>query len=305
MRAGNSPNGAGKPVQSMTGFARSSGVAGDRSWTWELRSVNGRGLEPRFRLPPGYDSLEMRCRERLSARLNRGSIQATLTTAREGGANRLRVNEELLDQLVDLARRVETRSGLKSSLDGILAMRGVVEVAEEDTDGVPSPALVEALLAGLDQALVALVEARSREGEAIAGVISSRVDDVERLTRAAEGNAARHPDAIRKRLVEQVALLLEASAALDAQRLHQEVVLLATKADIAEELDRLNAHIAAARTLLAGGSPLGRQLDFLVQEFNREANTMCAKAGDLALTTIGLELKTVVDQLREQVQNLE
>jgi uncharacterized protein (TIGR00255 family) len=287
----------------MTGFARATGAVGDRRWTWELRSVNGRGLEPRFRLPPGYDSLEMRFRERLAARLNRGSIQATLTIAREGGGSRLRVNEELLDQLVDLARRVETRSGLKPSLDSILAMRGVIEMAEED-DGLPSPELSASLVDGLEQALDALVLARSREGEAIASVILSRVDDVERLTRAAEGNAARHPEAIRKRLADQVALLLD-SASFDPQRLHQEVVLLATKADIAEELDRLNAHIVAARNLLAAGSPLGRQLDFLVQEFNREANTMCSKAGDLALTTIGLELKGVVDQLREQVQNLE
>lgn len=301
----NPSDGALRPVQSMTGFARATGAEGERRWTWELRSVNGRGLEPRFRLPPGYDSLEMRFRERLAARLNRGSIQATLTIVREGAASRLRVNEELLDQLVDLARRVETRSGLKPSLDSIFGMRGVIEMADEEDDGLPSPELAEALLAGLDQALESLVAARAREGEAIAAVILSRVDDVERLTRAAEGNAARHPDAIRKRLAEQVALLLEASSALDPQRLHQEVVLLATKADIAEELDRLGAHIVAARNLLAGGSPLGRQLDFLVQEFNREANTMCAKAGDLALTTIGLELKGVVDQLREQVQNLE
>jgi uncharacterized protein (TIGR00255 family) len=191
------------------------------------------------------------------------------------------------------------------SLDGILSIRGVVELGEDENDGVPPPELAEALLAGLDAAVDELVTARSREGSVIAATILGRVDDVERLTRAAETSAARHPDAIRKRLDEQVALLLDSSPALDPQRLHQEAVLLATKADIAEELDRLNAHIVAARNLLAAGSPLGRQLDFLVQEFNREANTLCAKAGDLSLTTIGLELKSVVDQLREQVQNLE
>jgi uncharacterized protein (TIGR00255 family) len=191
------------------------------------------------------------------------------------------------------------------TLDGILAVRGVIEAAEAEIDEATLARLDENILSSLDRALDGLVGARAREGEAIGAVLEARLEEIGRLVRAAEVSPARTPEVIRKRLAEQVAALLDATPGLDPDRLHQEAVLLATKADIREEIDRLDAHLAAAAELLSQGGPVGRRLDFLAQEFNRETNTLCAKSNDRAVTAIGLELKAVVDQLREQIQNLE
>ncbi|WP_201403443.1 YicC/YloC family endoribonuclease [Kaistia sp. 32K] len=293
-------------LTSMTGFARAAGAGRGYRWTWELRSVNGKGLDIRLRLPPGFDHLDQPVRERVGKAAQRGSLQIGLSLQRETSASALRVNEALLEQVLDLVRRVGAQvDAAPPTLDGLLSIRGVLETVEAEDDPDAAAALTADLLADLDTALAELVTVRDREGAAIGAILSARMDEIERLKNAAETAPARTTEAIKKRLAEQVAALLEASNSLDPDRLHQEAVLLATKADIREELDRLTAHVAAARALLAEGGAVGRKLDFLAQEFNRETNTLCAKANDRSLTAIGLDLKAAVDQLREQVQNLE
>jgi uncharacterized protein (TIGR00255 family) len=293
-------------LTSMTGFARAAGAGHGYRWSWELRSVNGKGLDIRLRLPPGFDHLDQPVRERVGKAAQRGSIQIGLSLQRETSVSALRVNEELLGQVLDLVRRVGGQiDAAPPTLDGILSIRGILETVESEDDADTAAALTADLLAALDTALAELVDVRMREGAAIGAVLLARMDEIERLKDAAETAPARTTEAIKKRLADQVAALLEASSALDPSRLHQEAVLLATKADIREELDRLTAHVAAARALLVEGGPVGRKLDFLAQEFNRETNTLCAKANDRSLTAIGLDLKAAVDQLREQVQNLE
>ena len=290
----------------MTGFARSDGLLSGARWAWELRSVNGKGLDIRLRLPPGHDGVEPRARELFAARLSRGNLQATLTVDADSTAQRIKINESVLDEVVRAMERIGGRLQVQPpTLDGILSIRGVVEVADAEPDEAARAAFDDAVLTGLDAALSGLIAMRAREGTALGNVLTLRIDEIERLVREAEESPARAPETIRERLAEQIALLLDAAPALDPDRLHQEAVLLAAKADIREEIDRLNAHIAAARTLLADGGPVGRRLDFLAQEFNREVNTLCAKSNDRALTATGLAMKAVVDQLREQIQNLE
>jgi uncharacterized protein (TIGR00255 family) len=293
-------------LSSMTGFARSDGSASGVRWTWEVRSVNGKGLDIRLRLPPGHEGIELGARERCAAHLSRGNLQATLSLDADSTAQRIKINEAVLDEVVKTMERIGHRLNVQPpTLDGILSIRGVVDFADAEPDEAARAALDQAILAGLDTALADLVAMRMGEGTAIGNVLALRIDEIERLVRAAEASPARAPETIRERLAEQIALLLDAAPALDPDRLHQEAVLLAAKADIREEIDRLVAHIAAARTLLADGGPVGRRLDFLAQEFNREVNTLCAKSNDRGLTATGLEMKAVVDQLREQIQNLE
>ncbi|MCC6737208.1 MAG: YicC family protein [Bauldia sp.] len=287
-------------IQSMTGFARAEGSAFGLRWTWELRSVNGKSLDLRFRGPPGTDQLEPFLRERVAAKIVRGSIQANLTVQREGNASSVRIDRAALAELVAVAREL---GQAEPAIDRLLAIRGIVEIVEGDPE--PPAGLNEALLATFDLAVADLAAVRHSEGVAIAKVLSARIDRIEALAAEAERHPSRTAEAIRLRLSEQVAALLGATAALDRDRLHQEAMLLAARADIREELDRLVAHVAAARGLLAEGGAVGRRLDFLAQEFNRESNTLCAKANDRGLTAIGLELKATVDQFREQVQNLE
>jgi uncharacterized protein (TIGR00255 family) len=294
------------PLFSMTGFARRDGGGEGYRWTWELRSVNGKGLDIRLRLPAGFEYIEMAARARLSAGLGRGNVQAALATHQQPGTGRIRINEEVLAEVTAAMEKIAGRLQVQPpTLDGILSVRGVMEAADVEPDEEASERLGDLILADLANALADLVAARGREGGAIATVLRARLDDIERLVRSAEASPARTPDAIRTRLAEQIAALLDAAPALDPDRLYQEAVLLANKADIREEIDRLDAHIAAARELLAQNGPVGRRLDFLAQEFNREVNTLCAKSNDRALTAIGLELKSLVDQLREQIQNLE
>ena len=290
----------------MTGFARADGSGGAYRWTWELRSVNGKGLDIRLRLPPGFEYLEAAARERLGGGLVRGNIQVALAMQSEAGAGRIKVNEDVLAEVIAAMQRIGERIAAQPpTLDGILALRGVIETVDETDDAEARAALASKILADLDASLAALLADRRREGAAIGIVLGGRLDEIARLVRAAEASPARTPEAIRARLAEQVAALLSTSSALDPDRLHQEAVLLATRADIREELDRLDAHNVAARGLLAEDGPVGRRLDFLAQEFNREVNTLCAKSNDRALTAIGLDLKALVDQFREQIQNLE
>ncbi len=293
-------------LASMTGFARTSGVHGELRWAWELKSVNSKGLDLRFRLPPGREVLEPLLRAAVAKRITRGNVTINLSIQREGAAPQVRVNEEVLTAVIatarELAKRIEAQP---PTLDGILGIKGVMEIVETEESEAERDAANSALLKGFDAALADLVAMRGREGDVIGGVLSDRVSEIEKLTKAAEASPSRSLEAIRARLAEQVKELLAASSTLDQERLHQEAALLAAKADVREELDRLHAHIGAARALLKNGGSVGRKLDFLAQEFNREANTLCSKSNDVSLTGIGLELKTAVDQLREQVQNIE
>lgn len=291
-------------IKSMTGFAREAGATGPFNWAWELKAVNGRGLEIRVRVPPGFEGTGEAARQDLAAILSRGQCQLGLTVTRAEGGGRVRVNRELLQTLLDTVAGLSLPADIRTaSLDGILSVRGVVEAEESGVEARDD--LLADLRAAAKRLPPALVASRVAEGAALAVAIGRQIDGIERLVREAEANPARQPDAIRARLAAQVAALLDASAALDPARLHQEAALLAARADIREELDRLGAHLGSARRLLASGEPVGRRLDFLAQEFGRESNTLCAKAGDATLSRIGLDLKAVVDQFREQVQNVE
>jgi uncharacterized protein (TIGR00255 family) len=293
-------------LASMTGFARSHGISGSYAWAWELKSVNAKGLELRLRLPPGWDAVENSVRAKAAELLSRGTIQGTLTVAREGILPVVRVNEAVLSAVIetmrDLAERIEAAP---PSLDGILGMKGVVEVADQDESADERQAAEAAAVAGFATALGALAAMRKHEGLALGVLLNARLDEIAALTAQAEAAPGRRPEAIKAKLTEQIATVLGSSDRFDPDRLHQEAILLATKADIREELDRLVAHVAQARGLLKQGGAVGRRLDFLAQELHRESNTLCAKANDLELTNIGLGLKSVVEQFREQVQNLE
>jgi uncharacterized protein (TIGR00255 family) len=293
-------------LASMTGFARADGTAGPVTWSWEVKSVNAKGLDVKLRLAPGLDAVEAAARALIAARLARGSVFANLAVKREAVVTRVRVNEEVLAQVLEAVRVISSRVDARApSIDGLLALRGLVETEEEEETAEARAALEAAVLAGLEQALDGLTAMRRQEGAELGRILGQRLDEIAALSRAAEDNPARRPEAIRARLAESLAALLEPGRGFDPDRLHQEALLMAAKADIREELDRLAAHIGAARKLLADGGAVGRRLDFLAQEFNRETNTLCSKANDVSLTAIGLELKAVVEQFREQVQNLE
>jgi uncharacterized protein (TIGR00255 family) len=293
-------------LSSMTGFARSHGVCGPYSWTWEIKSVNGKGLDLRLRLPPGWDAIEPALRANASETLARGSIQAGLTVERTGATVAVRVNAAVLEALLiagrDVARRIETSP---PTLDGLLGLKGVIEVGEAGENADERRQAETAIVAGFAEAVLALAGMRRHEGNALARVLGARLNEIAALVERAELAPGRRPEAIRARLAEQVATLLAQSDRFDPDRLHQEAILIATKADVREELDRLVAHVAQVQQLIAQGGPIGRRLDFLAQELNREANTLCAKANDLELTNIGLALKAAVEQFREQVQNVE
>lgn len=300
-------------MNSMTGFARAQGHEENQgegcSWTWELKSVNGKGLDIRYRSASGFERLEQPVRERIKSRLRRGSVSATLTVDWGRGGNGVRVNRIMLDQYLSLLP--EIRKSLPElappTMDGLLALRGVIDAAAE---GEPSEeicrAFDEALLAALDAALESLVAMRAGEGEHMAGVLVSQLDRMERLVGEVKALAALQPAVIRERLKAQVAELLAAAPALPEDRLAQEAALLMVRYDVREELDRLAAHTATARALLSGnGDAVGRKLDFLCQEFSREANTLCSKSPDVEMIRLGLDIKSIIDQLREQVQNIE
>jgi len=293
-------------LKSMTGFARADGVHGDTSWSWEARSVNGRGLELRLRLPSGFESLEIRVRGLAQEKLARGNCTLNLSVRREAGRTEIRLNEAALAQARAVAERAQALTDLKTArLDTLLAMRGVVEAVEAEESEEAQAALYHALLAGLARVLDELVHARAAEGERLEAVISKQLATIAALIGRASDAAARQSEALGARLAEQVARLTEASAGLDPERLHQEALLVAAKADIQEELDRLRAHLAAANEHIESNQPVGRKIEFLAQELNREANTICSKASDIEISRTGIELKTVIDQLREQVQNIE
>jgi uncharacterized protein (TIGR00255 family) len=294
-------------LQSMTGFARETGSHGIWRFAWEIRSVNGRGLEIKFKLPPGFDALAEPLRRMVAGKLQRGSIFAVLGAEREIQAGTSAINEALLDTLVDAAMRAASRHGLHPpEIAPLFAVRGVVEADGADESEASREASSSAFTASFLRALDAVARARAEEGSRLEVVLAGQLATIERLSDAADACPARLPQAVRERLAKQVRDLLEVSGGtFDANRLHQEAVLMASRADVREEIDRLRAHVAAARELLTKGGAVGRRLDFLAQEFSREANTLTAKANDAALSRIGLELKAVVEQWREQVQNVE
>jgi uncharacterized protein (TIGR00255 family) len=282
------------------------GVAASYNWAWELKSVNAKGLDLKLRLPQGWDAIEPPVRARANEALSRGSVFANLTVSRAGAAPLVRVNEPVLNAVLGALKGLSGKvEAAPPSLDGILSLKGVIEVSEAEENEDERRAAEAAIVAGFGNALKGLADMRRTEGEALGRILAARLSEIASLAAQAEASPGRKAEAIKARLTAQVAELLEASQRFDADRLHQEAILLATKIDIREELDRLTAHVAQAKKLIAGGGPIGRKLDFLAQELNREANTLCSKANDLDLTNIGLELKAVVEQFREQVQNLE
>jgi uncharacterized protein (TIGR00255 family) len=293
-------------LASMTGFARSAGNSGDYGWVWELKSVNGKALDVRLRMPTGYDHLEIQSRNAIQNNFKRGNIQASLTIANGKQHEKLSINSEVLDQYLALAKDLHNKlGGEPPRVDNLLVMRGVLEVVVTPIDEAEQTARDNGILSSLDEAVTALNTARLEEGGRLKQTLVDQVTRIAELTQAATVNPARSAEAIKLRLKDQIAKLLEASNSFDPDRLHQEAVMIATRADIQEEIDRLVAHVAAAKELLISKEPVGRKLDFLAQEFNREANTLCSKAGDKSMSAIGLELKTIIDQLREQVQNIE
>jgi uncharacterized protein (TIGR00255 family) len=291
-------------VSSMTGFASAEGEASGISWVWELKSVNGKSLDLRLRLPPGYDALEARLRSALSGRLRRGNISANLTVNRVTPPT-IRVNREMLDRVIallgELAGEVEAAP---PRLDGLIGLRGIIETVDDEPDDIIEArraAVIEAWGIALDR----LVAARGEEGGRLGAVLSAQLAELAELVAAASSLSAAQPEALRARLQQSLAALDELVPAMPRERVAQELALLVSRGDIREELDRLRAHLAQAGDLLAKGEGVGRQLDFLCQELNREANTLCSKSADIELTRVGLALKVAVEQFREQVQNLE
>jgi len=293
-------------IASMTGFARRQGSIGDFLWAWELKCVNGRNLDVRCKLPPGFDALDGFVRTACAERLKRGSLSANLIVDDRRAAPSFRVNEAALAQLAALLDGLKGRiEAAPPRLDGLIGLKGVLEIEEQVVAPDVQEKRLQAMQADFAAALGDLQRARLEEGSKLDTITRQHLSEIERLAEAAAGAAAAQPAALRARLARQIAELLPPAVTLPEERLAQEVALLAAKADVREELDRLAAHVAGARGLLDQGGAIGRRLDFLCQEFNREANTLCSKADDLALTNLGIELKASIEQLREQAQNIE
>ncbi len=297
-------------IRSMTGFGRADGGDETAVWHWEIRTVNGRGRDLRLRLPPGMEDLEQSVRDLCGKIITRGNCTINLQLKTLSGNVELKLNETAFSQALAAVARAERLAQANGRitpprLDGLLALRGVLEVNEAKPDEAQLNARKQALLADLQTALDQLNETRTREGARLSAAVCALLDQFEQLLHAAKTHPARNAKAISERLRLAVDRLLQNSQGLDEHRLHQEAILLATKADITEEIERLEAHCAAARAHLASNQPVGRRLEFLMQEFNREANTLCSKSNALKITEIGLEMKVVIDQMREQISNIE
>jgi uncharacterized protein (TIGR00255 family) len=293
------------PLASMTGFSRTEGSEAGLSWAWELRSVNGRGLDLKMRLPAGFDGLEAALRDLAGKTLRRGNVGATLTVKREE-RQRLVADPAVLDDLLSLAATIAARipGAPPPRAELLLALPGVMRPPTAAEEGVGEAAL-EAVRTGFTAALAGLASARQEEGARLAGLLGAQLDAIAALRRQAETEAADQPALQRDRMMESLAALLRDQPGLPQERIAQEVALLAIRADVREELDRLSAHIDAARDLLREGAGVGRRFDFLVQEFVRETNTLCSKSASVPLTATGLKLKAVIEQMREQIQNVE
>lgn len=295
-------------ISSMTGFARISGAHGEQSWLWEAKSVNGRGLEIRCRMPPGFDQLEDKVRKLVKSTFQRGSINLHLQLETTTATSHFRINEEFLDEL--LARAdiyVHDGKARPPRIDGMMGLKGVIEPTEKPRNNEQDPAMEVALMASAAELMAKLADMRREEGRQLLPVLSSHLDEIDNLVSRGSELAADWPENSRRRLKAQLDRLMAEAETLDSGRLEQELALLATKADISEELDRLASHITATREMLDGEATegVGRRLDFICQEFNRETNTLCSKANDKELTQVGLDLKVLIDRMREQVQNIE
>lgn len=294
-------------ISSMTGFARVDGSTDGLAWTWEARSVNGRGLDVRLRLPPGYEALEVATREAVAKRLARGNVSISLSLEKQQTNGSVRLNETVLADVIKAAERVASLAGATTpDAAQLLMIKGVLETADQLPDSTDvRTAREKAMLKSLEAALDKLGDARRAEGTRLLEVIQDQLIQIERLAGEVRASPSRTPEAIVARLKDAIARLFDTTAPLDEERLHQEAMLLATRADVEEELQRLAAHVSGARDILAEKGAVGRKLDFLAQEFNREANTLCSKANAVDITRLGLQLKTIIDQFREQVQNVE
>jgi uncharacterized protein (TIGR00255 family) len=294
-------------ISSMTGFARVEGHDGPLNWVWEVKSVNAKSLDLRFRFPGGFEALEVPLRASANQKLRRGSVTANLSVTKAPGAAGLRINREALDAIMGLARALteEYRDIAPPRIDGLLALKGVIESAEEIPDEAVREKQLGLLAASFERALASLVTMRIEEGARLKRALAARLTEIAGFVDQAETSASAQPAAIKARLKILVTALVESVPALPEERLAHEAALVIAKADIREELDRLKAHLGAAQALIAEGEAIGRRFDFLCQEFNREANTLCSKSADLELTRIGLALKAAIEQLREQVQNIE
>ncbi len=293
-------------ISSMTGFARAAGEVAGHDWTWEIRSVNSKGLDIRCRLPSGLEVIESDVRNLVSARLARGSVALNLTCRRAAGTMDVTVNQDLLAQIGKIADDVANKMRIEPPrLDGLLSVKGVLTVSEPLDDETGLQERNKAILTSLGMALDDLLAARSAEGVRTDRVLRDHIGQLETLIESARRCAAAQPEALKSKLQSQVDALLDITSSLPEERIAQEVAILITRTDVREELDRLSAHVAAAYDLLDAEGPVGRKLEFLAQEFNREANTLCSKSADMELTPIGLELKAVIDRMREQVANIE
>lgn len=300
-----------RALHSMTGFARAEGRLGaplPLSWVWEIRSVNNKGIDIRVRVPGGFESLDSAARQIVAENVSRGSVSINLSVTSEQDAADVRINEPLLDRLIQLAadKGRNLPAGLAPArLDGLMAVKGVIEAQTPSLAPEALAARDRTLLDSLKKAMADLNTTRRQEAARLTPVIEGQISTMSGLVTQALASAAAHPDAVRARLTRQLTELAAGVPALTPERLAQEVALIVVKGDIREELDRLTAHIDQARDMLKEGGPCGRRLDFLSQEFNREANTLCSKSQDVALTRIGLDLKATIDQFREQIQNIE
>lgn len=296
----------GMGLTSMTGFAASSGEVDGIDWRWDLRTLNGRGLDMRVRVPPGFEHVEPAARERIARVVARGNCQAGLQIRRSTAGADLTINEAALARVMELVAAIRARGDIAAPrADGVLALKGVLDAPEPGQGGESRDVATGAMIAGLERALTDLGEARRREGDELARSLLAQLGEITALVDAIAALPTRTREAQLERLRGQLERLLETGIELSSERLQQEAALLATKVDIREEIDRVNAHVEAARGLIGADGAVGRRLDFLAQEFNREANTICAKSSDIETTRLGLELKAVIDQFREQVQNVE
>ncbi|UAB90373.1 YicC family protein [Ruegeria sp. SCSIO 43209] len=295
-------------IKSMTGFASGKGAFGPHSWTWELRSVNGKGLDLRLRLPDWLTGLEAALRGDLSKQVNRGNITLSLRMGREESAADVRLNTPAMEAALDALAQTEALAGARgvllapSKASDLLALKGMLEAGADADDPAQ---LVEHLKSEFGGLLASFIEMRGSEGEALSGILAGQLDQVAKLTDQAADLAERRREEMAQNMRENLTRVLDNTQGADPDRVAQELALIAVKADITEEIDRLKAHVTAARSLLTQDGPVGRKLDFLMQEFNREANTLCSKSQNAELTAVGLELKAVIDQMREQVQNVE
>lgn len=293
-------------IKSMTGFGRTEGASADATWHWELRTVNGRGLDVRVRLPTGHDDLENSVRKICAKHFKRGNCSVTLNVKRDQGSMKIQLNEAVFSQVLLAARRAaEISGGAVPDPGALLGMRGVLETIEVEEGADERKARLNALLESFEGAVELTARARAAEGAHLEEAVKAQIDRIEAITRAITQLPSRQTEFIRQRMREGVARLLEDANMLNEDRLYHEAALLAQRADVEEELKRLEAHIAAAKGLLQSEDAVGRQLDFLAQEFNREANTLCSKSNDTEMTKLGLDLKAVIEQMREQIQNIE